>query len=118
VNVQIETQGAAVVVKPSGRLDFAAASAFQAQMDEVLSGSGQPPAAVVIDGAGMEYISSAGLRVFLVAARAAKMTNTQFVVCGLTASVREVFEVSGFDRIVTLKATITDALSALERPAN
>jgi anti-anti-sigma factor len=118
VNVHIETQGPTVVVSPSGRLDFGAASAFQTQVEAVLAGAGQPPGAVIIDGAGLEYISSAGLRVFLVAARTAKMNNTRLVVCGLTAPVREVFEVSGFDRIVTLQASITDARAALERPAN
>jgi anti-anti-sigma factor len=118
MHTKIETQGAAIVVSPCGRLDFAASNDFQVQMQEILAGSGKPPVAVVIDGSGMEYISSAGLRVFLVAARSAKTAGTQFVVCELTPPVREVFEVSGFDRILTLHASLPEALSAVEHATN
>jgi serine/threonine-protein kinase RsbW len=119
LKVRIETLAATTWVNPEGRLDFAAAPAFQRQLEEMLA-SARPasakraasaasaapaaPAAVIIDGSALDYVSSAGLRVFLVAARAAQRAGVRFALCALTPAVREVFELSGFARLVAVHA--------------
>ncbi len=114
MNVTFETATAATVARPQGRLDFGAAAGLQQQLEEVIA---QKPAALVVDCAQLEYVSSAGLRVFLVAARAAKAASIPFVACGLQASVREVFDVSGFTRILEIHADTAAALAHLGTPA-
>jgi anti-anti-sigma factor len=65
---------------------------------------------VIIDCAGLDYVSSAGLRVFLLAARASQRTGLAFAICGLKPAVREVFDVSGFSRVI---AVFVDRVNAL-----
>jgi anti-sigma B factor antagonist len=110
VKIRLEAQGAATLVIPEGRLDFGAATGFQAQLEQVLAGTPTAPAAVIIDCAGLEYVSSAGLRVFLLAARTAQRTGLRFAMCSLQPAVREVFELSGFSRVI---AVHTDRVAAL-----
>ncbi|MBS0365532.1 MAG: STAS domain-containing protein [Proteobacteria bacterium] len=104
MNVRLETVGKVAVVILEGRLDFATAEGFQKQLELVLAGIGSVPPAVVIDCAALQYISSAGLRVLLVAAKAAQRARIAFCLCSLTAAVRDVLDVSGFSRIVTVYA--------------
>jgi anti-anti-sigma factor len=110
VKIRLEAHGTTTLVIPEGRLDFGAAAGFQAQLEQVLSGTQAAPAAVVIDCAGLDYVSSAGLRVFLLAARTSQRTGLRFSICSLQPAVREVFELSGFSRVI---AVYTDRAAAL-----
>lgn len=112
MNVRFESIGLTTVVIPEGRLDFGAAAGFQAQVDKVLAGAGTAPAGVIVDCAGLDYVSSAGLRVFLLAARASQRAGLAFAMCALQPAVREVFDVSGFSRVI---AVFADRAAALAR---
>ena len=98
MNVNVEQQGDVVIVRPIGKLDALTAPTMQDAIDEVLNGQ---PAHVVIEMSDVPYISSAGLRVFIRAAKAAKGSGT-LAVCGLHDNVRQVFELAGFDKIMSL----------------
>ena len=108
MRVQVETLDLTTVVVPEGRLDFGAAAAFQRQVEQALAAG--VAAGLIIDCAALEYVSSAGLRVFLLAARAARFAGVSFGLCALQPAVREVFALSGFDRIITVH---TDRHTAL-----
>jgi anti-anti-sigma factor len=110
MNLRIETIGDVSCVVPAGRLDFDSAPGFQEALERELGGAGKHPAAVIIDGTGLEYVSSAGLHAFLLAARAAQRSGVAFALCALQPAVREVFELSGFSRIIPVH---TDRASAL-----
>ena len=112
MNTRIEKIDQVTLVVAQGRLDFSAAASFQAQIEQVLAGAGGADAAVVIDCAGLEYVSSAGLRVLLVAARNAQRTGLNFAVCALQHAVREVFELSGFSRVMAVHPDRAAALAA------
>jgi len=115
VNVRLESIGLTTVVIPEGRLDFGAAAGFQAQVEHVLSGAGTAPAGVIIDCGGLDYVSSAGLRVFLLAARASQRAGIAFAMCALKPAVREVFDVSGFSRVIAVFAERAAALAHARR---
>jgi len=118
VNVRLESIGLTTVAIPEGRLDFGAAAGFQAQLEQVLAGAGTKPAGVIIDCAGLDYVSSAGLRVFLLAARASQRAGLGFAICALKPAVREVFDVSGFSRVIAVFADRAAALAQTpQRPA-
>lgn len=103
MNTQIEELAKLTCIRPQGRLDFDASAGFQSQVEQAIAAAAKRSAAVVVDCAGLEYVSSAGLRVFLVAARSAKSASIGFITCGLSATVKEVFEVSGFSRIIDVQ---------------
>jgi len=113
VKIRFEAHGAATFVIPEGRLDFGAATGFQAQLEQVLAGTPTAPAAVIIDCTGLEYVSSAGLRVFLLAARSSQRAGLRFAVCSLQPAVREVFELSGFSRVIAVHTDRAAALAPL-----
>jgi len=108
---EVERDGEVAVVSAGGRLDFSAAAGFQALL-EPLFAKGSDVGALLIDCAGLEYVSSAGLRVFLLAAKNAQRAGRYFAVCALQPAVREVFELSGFNQVIALHADRSAALAA------
>lgn len=110
MNLRIEALATVTYVIPQGRLDFDAAPGFQEAVERVMAAAVKPPA-VIIDGAALEYVSSAGLRAFLLAARAAQRAGIPFALCALQPAVREVFDLSGFSRIIAVQADRATALA-------
>ena len=111
MNVSFERLARTTLVIPEGRLDFSSAASFEKQLNEVLAGAGTAPAAVIIDCAALDYVSSAGLRAFLLAARGSQRAGISFALCALKPAVREVFDLSGFTRIITIYADRATALA-------
>ncbi|WP_238147103.1 STAS domain-containing protein [Rhizorhabdus dicambivorans] len=69
--------------------------------------------AVVLSLADVPYVSSAGLRVLLIGAKAAKAAGNRLVITGVAPAVREVFDISGFSKIFTIEADVDAALAKL-----
>ena len=111
MNVSFEKLALTTLVIPEGRLDFSSAASFEKQLNEVLAGAGTAPRAVIIDCAALDYVSSAGLRAFLLAARGSQRAGISFALCALKPAVREVFDLSGFTRIITIYADRATALA-------
>ena len=70
----------------------------------MLAGRDDHARALIIDCAALDYVSSAGLRIFLLAARTAQRAGISFALCALKPAVREVFDLSGFSRIIAVHA--------------
>ncbi len=68
---------------------------------------------VVIDCGGMSYISSAGLRAILLTAKTLRNRRMGFALCELAEPIREVFEISGFDKIIAIHRSRAAALAAV-----
>lgn len=62
----------------------------------------------------LDYISSAGLRVMLLAVKKTKAIGGEIALCGLNPSVEEVFQISGFSTIFTIFASQEEAQSFFE----
>ena len=100
----------AIVLLPSGRLDFSAAAPFQEAIEKTIAEAVGAKLAVILDCSGLDYLSSAGLRCFLIGARTAQAAGARLIVCSLQKAVSEVFDVSGFSRIMP---PVTDRAAAL-----
>ena len=104
------------VLFPQGRIDHATAEQFKAALAPYLATSaGRDP--VVIDMTGVEYISSVGLRVLMLASKQAKAQGCALAVCGLQAVVREIFEISRFNLVLQVFPSLREALAALSTEA-
>ncbi len=66
---------------------------------------------VLVNCAGLSYISSAGLRVFLSTAKKLRSVGGKFLLCSLTGMVKEVFEMSGFYDILNIYDSEDKALA-------
>jgi anti-anti-sigma factor len=107
--VQESLEGGTRVLQLSGRLDNAAA----ADADATLSMDAGATQALVLDLSELTYISSAGLRVILKAAKQAQGAKRSFAVAGLQPAVREIFAVTGFDTLIAIHGSRADALGKL-----
>lgn len=103
-----ETQHAnATVLALSGRLDGLASPALEQRVDAILAAGTKT---LVLDLSGLAYVSSAGLRVFLTAAKKFKTAGGRATFAALPAPVREVFELSGFLSVLDIRADVASAL--------
>lgn len=105
-----ERDGDVVIVRLIGRLDSSAAASAEERLSAALTG--EPPR-MAIDMSGLDYISSAGLRVLLVLAKKVQQQKGKVALGGLADNVREVFSVSGFDTIFTIAADPPAAIAAV-----
>lgn len=106
----ISRQQQCLIISPEGRLDFDAAPQFQTQVEEAIAQAQAQGLSLIIDCAQLQYISSAGLRAFLVAARSAKTRQVGLKACALLAPVQEVFDLSGFSKLIPLCSDLQQAL--------
>jgi anti-anti-sigma factor len=101
--------GRTVLLEAHGRLDSNTAKAFE---EKVLGSIEAEKPSMVIDLSGLDYVSSAGLRVLLMAAKRIKTAHGALALSGLKPHVQEVFDVSGFSSIFTIRPDRDAALAA------
>jgi anti-sigma B factor antagonist len=106
-----------VVLFPEGRIDHATAEQFKAALVPHLDTCAAGRDRVVIDMTGVEYISSVGLRVVMLASKQAKAQGCTLAVCGLQPVVREIFAISRFDLVLQVFPTLHETLAALSAEA-
>ncbi len=99
--MQIEsnkTQGC-LNLKLSGRLETSTAPKLQEVVEKELEGIDE----LKLDMEGIEYVSSAGLRVLLTASKEMKAKGGNMIVSNVNDDVMEVFEITGFKEILNLE---------------
>lgn len=88
--------GDVCVVGLNGRLDSGTSDSLAQRLHLLIDGGERR---LVIDGEQLDYISSTGLRVLLVAAKQLKATDGRIVLSSLRPHILEVFEIAGFTSI-------------------
>ena len=96
------------VIQVKGRLDANTSPELEKQLLSMLNAGEKD---YVVDLAELDYISSVGLRILLMAAKKAKGEGGKVVLCGLNEHVQEVFEIAGFTAIFPLYDGIEEALT-------
>jgi len=102
------TAGVNVVV-PVGRIDHASADEFQAALTPHLAACKENEPPLVVDMSNVDYISSVGLRVLMVAAKQVKTQKGCIVVAALSPLVKEVFEISRFNLVFDIFDSVESA---------
>lgn len=97
------------VLALSGRLDGLASPALDQKVDELVAAGVR---SVVFDCSALNYVSSAGLRSFLTAAKKLKTAGGRASFAALTPAVNEVFELSGFLTVLSIYPTPEAAANA------
>lgn len=110
MKIQESKKGTTTIVELDGRLDSSTSSLLEKQLLANLEAGEHN---LVIDFAGVDYISSAGLRVLLMAAKKSKAAGGKVVLSALANNVKEVFDIAGFTSIFSLFATQDEAVAAL-----
>ncbi|BCU07088.1 STAS domain-containing protein [Allochromatium tepidum] len=92
-----------------GRLDSSNAGELEAILPERVAGNEK----VLLDCSRLEFISSAGLRIVLMAAKKAKQRDGRFALCGMDENIHGVFETSGFLRILRVYPDRDTAIASM-----
>lgn len=115
MKLSARTYADTLVVVPTGRLDHDHCDAFRAGLQPHLDQAAAEGKGMVLDLSALEYISSAGLRCFMLAARQAG--GGRIVVAALRPVVAEIFQISRFDMLFQIYPSVREALGALSAPA-
>jgi len=96
-----------LVIGIKGRLDTINYSILEKRLMELLD---QDVARILVNCSQMDYVSSSGLRILLMALKRITMVKGKFVLCSLQDNIREIFEISGFTTIFEIYPNEEDAL--------
>jgi anti-sigma B factor antagonist len=109
--------GTARVLAPRGRLDHDNCEAFQADLVPHVEACERDGLALVLDLSGLEYVSSAGLRCLMIAAKQAARHNSRIVVASMQPVVAEIFQISRFSLVLEVFPTMREALASVSPQA-
>ncbi len=108
MKINHEREEGALIAQVAGRIDGSNALEFEKALKDIISDNDR---AVILDFDELSYISSAGLRVILLIAKTLRKKEAKFALCALSDPINEVFQISGFDQIISIHATRTEALT-------
>jgi len=109
--------GNALVLAASSRIDHASAEDFKTALQPHLLQCKAGGDVVVLDFSGVQYISSVGLRVLMLAAKQSKSQGGAIAVVALQPVVKEIFEISKFTLVIPCFTGVRDALAELSPSA-
>ncbi|MCA8996318.1 MAG: STAS domain-containing protein [Planctomycetaceae bacterium] len=112
MKVEIQELGEVTVVSPHGRLDALTSPELSETLAPLLD---EPTPVVILDMTHVPFVSSAGLRVVIETAKQ-MMGRGRLGVCGLTRQVHEIFQLAGFDRILTICDDVASTQQTLNEP--
>ena len=108
MQIRTESIDGALIAYAAGRIDGASGFDFKRSMQAVLGDENT----VVVDCHKVTEVSSAGLSAFLMIARELQEHGVKFALCSMAPRVRDVFEMTGFDKIIPVHATRDGALDS------
>jgi anti-sigma B factor antagonist len=99
-------RGDVLVLKIAGRVDSAVAKL----LEDKVRGLIQQESRIVVDLAQMDYVSSAGLRSFLILAKSARAKAQRLALCAMCQEVEEIFDLSGVKELFDIHDSVDAAV--------
>jgi len=109
MDLREEKVGGVTVVEVTGRIDSTTAPALRERLTNNLEA---PKVRLVLDLRRLEYISSAGFRILLLAAKRADESGSRFVLCGVSGKARQLFDLGGFLDLFTIVGSRDEGIAA------
>ncbi len=111
MELDFERTDGLVVINGCTRIDGSNARDFEKALRDIVQDDDR---ALLLDFEPLAYISSAGLRAILLTAKNLQKRDAGFGICRLAPPIREVFAISGFDKIIATYETKDEAIAALK----
>jgi anti-sigma B factor antagonist len=102
---------------PVGRIDQTGAPALEQALSPLVAQAGAEKGAIVLDFSGVDYISSVGLRVLMIASKAMRQHGARIVLAAPQPVVAEILSISRFDRVLEIAPAVRRALEWVSGPA-
>jgi anti-anti-sigma factor len=112
VDIKESMSGNVLILSVTGRLDAVTSPNTEIALFKYID-SGHHR--LILDFSGVDYLSSAGMRVLLSIAKKLKSLLGKFVICCVTPNVMDVLKMSGFDHVLELSKTEADALERIQQ---
>ena len=109
MDISVKKTDKCTVVELKGRLDTTNYVSLETNLNQMIQDGAHT---LLIDCLNLDYVSSSGLRVFLVALKKLNQINGKFVLCNLQENILEIFEISGFISIFQVFPSREEALQA------
>ena len=110
MEVYHEQVSGVTAITPTGRIDSNTSKQLEDQIERIVTADSMP---LVIDLSGVDYISSAGLRIILALAKRSQAAQGRLALHGLKPNIKEVFEISGFSTILAIYDSRDSAVAAV-----
>jgi len=107
----------AIVAVPVGRVDHHSAAELEVALAPLVNEASRSKGVLVLDFAGIEYISSVGLRILMIAAKQLRASDAKIAVANLQPIVGEIFAISRFDRVLGVFPTVRGAIERFSASA-
>lgn len=92
--------GDKTIISLSGQLDTLTSIDFEKEITQLIN---SPVSDVVINGVGLTYISSAGLRLLLTLQKGMKAKGGTLCLIHIRPEIMDIFNITGFSSILTIK---------------
>jgi anti-sigma B factor antagonist len=99
-----------VILGIRGRLDTTNYTSLEKELMVLIEGR---TTRIIVNCSEMDYVSSSGLRVLLLALKMITRENGKFILCSLKENIREIFEISGFTSIFPIFSSEEEAIKAI-----
>lgn len=100
-----------LVLSPAGRLDHDSCDAFEAALKPFVE-SARAGRAIVLDLSALDYVSSAGLRLLMLAGKQARAQGGRILIAAMQPLVAEIFQISRFTMLFEIHPGVREALAA------
>ena len=97
------------IVSLTGRIDNNTAPELKVRLLPCIAGL---HTGVIIDLGGVDYISSAGVRVLIMAAKEQQAKQSSLILCNLSSELKEFFNLAGVNSVFTIVSKLPEALLA------
>jgi anti-sigma B factor antagonist len=111
MDIRNKTYDDVLVLSPEGRIDHGNSEDFRRSFAPFIDRCRSEGKRMVLDLGRVDYISSAGLRCFMLAEKHAKSQGGTIVVAAMQPVVKEIFEISRFTLVFETFATVREALA-------
>ncbi len=107
MKIKKDKVGDFLILKIEGRVDTVHSSFLEEEVNQLFDNGEKN---LIFNCDEMSYISSSGLRVFLVAQKKAIAQKGKLYLCNMQPAIREVFRISGFSNLFRIYETQQEAL--------
>ena len=114
---KVRTLANVVLIEVGGRIDHGTAPAFGSALLPHVDGCTGETKKLLLDLGAVNYMSSAGLRVVMIAAKGCRKQSGKMVLAALQPTIQEIFKIGRFDMVLDTFATVREALAAISPAA-
>jgi anti-sigma B factor antagonist len=100
------------ILELNGRLDSLSSPILEKRLLDLIANNERQ---LIIDFSQLSYISSVGLRVFLIASKQLKTVNGRMVLCGQSAEVKGIFDMTGFSQLFKIFPSQKEAMQEISK---